>query len=61
MNTKIERHCQVNAEGCKPEIGIQAAGNPTPGSTPVHGLDKAEGCKPDLNNSLSGREVSHAD
>jgi len=60
VNTKVERHRQVNAEGCKPEIGIHAVGNPTPGSTPVHGLDKAEGCKTDLNNPLSGREVPHA-
>lgn len=45
---EIERHRQVNAEGCKPEISNRPAGGHTSDAPAMHGLDKAEGCKPDL-------------
>ena len=46
---EIERHRQINAEGCKPDSNILLAGLPCADVAPCHSLDKAEGCKPDLN------------
>lgn len=48
---EIERHRQVEAEGCKPEISNRLVGEHTPDALVVHSLDKAEGCKPDFNNN----------
>jgi len=45
---EIERHRQVNAEGCKPEISIQLSGQPLADAALSPSLDKAEGCRPDL-------------
>lgn len=47
--TEIERHRQVNAEGCKPDSNILLSGVPCAGAAPRRSLDQAEGCKPDLN------------
>ncbi len=46
---EIERHRQVEAEGCKPDSSILRLGVPCTGSAVKHGLDKAEDCKSDLN------------
>lgn len=46
---EIERHRQVNAEGCKPDSSILLSGLPCAGATSCRSLDTAEGCKPDLN------------
>lgn len=45
---EIERHRQVEAEGCKPEISNRPIGGHTSDALAIHGLDKAEGWKPDL-------------
>lgn len=46
---EIERHRQINAEGCKPDSNILLVGLPGTDVAPCSSLDKAEGCKPDLN------------
>lgn len=46
---EIERHHQINAEGCKPDSNILLSGPPRAEATPCRSLDTAEGCKPDLN------------
>ena len=46
---EIERHRQINAEGCKPDNSILLSGVPCAGAAPCRSLDTAEGCKPDLN------------
>lgn len=46
---EIERHRQINAEGCKPDSDILLSGPSCAGATSCRGLDTAEGCKPDLN------------
>ncbi|MFF7108143.1 hypothetical protein [Pseudomonas sichuanensis] len=46
---EIERHRQVNAEGCKPDSSILLSSAPCAGAAPRRSLNKAEGCKPDLN------------
>lgn len=46
---EIERHREVNAEGCKPDSSILLFGVPCAGTTPCRSLNKAEGSKPDLN------------
>lgn len=55
---EIERHRQVNAEGCGPDSSILLSGLPSAGATSCRNLDKAEGCKPDLNISPSQTAVS---
>lgn len=47
--TEIERHRQVNAEGCKPDSNILLSGLPSAGAASCRSLDDVEGCKPDLN------------
>ncbi len=49
---EIERHRQVNAEGCKPDSNIQLSGLPCAGAASCRSLDKAEGEQPDLNFQL---------
>lgn len=44
---EIERHRQINAEGCKPDSNILLAGLPCAGVPPCSSLDKAEGGTPD--------------
>lgn len=44
---EIERHRQVEAEGCKPEISNRHVGGHTSDAPPMRDLDKAEGGKPD--------------
>ncbi|AFK70858.1 helix-turn-helix domain-containing protein [Pseudomonas putida] len=46
---EIERHRQINAEGCKPDSNILLSGPPRAEATPCRSLDTEEGCKPDLN------------
>lgn len=46
---EIERHRQVNTEGCKPDSSILLSSAPCAGAAPGRSLNKAEGCKPDLN------------
>ena len=46
--TEIERHRQVEAEGCKPESSILHPGVPCAGVAARRGLDNVEGCKPDV-------------
>lgn len=48
---EIERHRQVEAEGCKPEFSNRPADGHTADAMVMHSLDKAEGCKPDLINT----------
>lgn len=48
---EIERHRQVEAEGCKPEISNRPIVRHTSDALAMHGLDKAEGFKPDLINA----------
>lgn len=52
---EIERHRQVNAEGCKPDSSIPLSGLSSAGAASCHSLDTAEGCKPDLINSPAQR------
>ncbi|MBP2081634.1 MULTISPECIES: hypothetical protein [Pseudomonas] len=47
---EIERHRQVNAEGCKPDSNTLLCGVPCTNATPCRSLDKAEGDMPDLIN-----------
>lgn len=49
---EIERHRQINAEGCKPDSNIQLCGLLCAGATACRSLDKAEGEQPDLNFQL---------
>lgn len=46
---EIERHRQVNAEGCKPEISIMPVGMSCAAAATGHNLDEAEGGTPDNN------------
>ncbi|MCE1004477.1 helix-turn-helix domain-containing protein [Pseudomonas sp. NMI1173_11] len=46
---EIERHRQINAEGCKPDSNILLSGQSCAAATSCRSLDTAEGCKPDLN------------
>lgn len=48
---EIERHRQVNAEGCKPDSSILLSGLPGARATSCRSLDTAEDCKPDLFNA----------
>lgn len=48
---EIERHRQVNAEGCKPESSIHPPDTYCADAASCRSLDKAEGCRPDLINS----------
>ena len=48
---EIERHRQVNAEGCKPDSTTLLSGVPCTNATPCRSLDKVEGYMPDLINS----------
>ncbi|MFP5426385.1 MAG: hypothetical protein ACLGJA_11080 [Gammaproteobacteria bacterium] len=57
---EIERHRQVNAEGCKPEISILPVGIPCASAAVEHGLDKAEGGTPDNSIMLSGMPCAGA-
>ena len=50
--TEIERHRQINAEGCKPESSILLSSLPCSGAASCRSLDKAEGEQPDLNFQL---------
>lgn len=50
--TEIERHRQVNAEGCKPDSNILLSSLPSAGTASCRSLDKAEGEQPDLNFQL---------
>ncbi|MFG0272710.1 hypothetical protein [Pseudomonas sp. zjy_14] len=47
---EIERHRQVNAEGCKPDSNTLLSGAPCANTTSCRSLDKAEGYMPDLIN-----------
>lgn len=47
---EIERHRQVNAEGCKPDSNTLLSGAPDANTTYCRSLDKAEGYMPDLIN-----------
>lgn len=47
--TEIERHRQVNAEGCQPESNIRPLGIACAGVKTCRSLDKAEGGTPDNN------------
>lgn len=47
---EIERHRQVNAEGCKPDSNTLLSGAPCANTTSCLSLDKAEGYMPDLIN-----------
>ncbi|HGM5579264.1 TPA: hypothetical protein ACKP22_000922 [Pseudomonas putida] len=58
---EIERHRQVNAEGCKPDSSIPFPGLPSTGAASCRSLDEVEGCKPDLNISPAQTTVSAAD
>ncbi|AOX10704.1 hypothetical protein Q5O_20715 [Pseudomonas putida JB] len=49
---EIERHRQINAEGCKLDSNIQLSGLPCAGAASCRSLDKAEGEQPDLNFQL---------
>lgn len=49
---EIERHRQVNAEGCKPDSNILLAALPCAGTSPIRSLDKAGGSKPDLESPI---------
>lgn len=44
---EIERHRQVNTEGCKPDSSILLSGLPCAAAGPCRSLENAEGCKPD--------------
>lgn len=44
---EIERHRQVNAEGCKPDNSFPLASATYAGAASCHSLDKAEGGTPD--------------
>lgn len=46
---EIERHRQVNAEGCKPGSNILLSGLPCAGAESCRSLNKAEGEQPDIN------------
>lgn len=46
---EIERHRQVNAEGCAPDSNILLSGLSSAGAASCRSLDEAEGCKPDYN------------
>ena len=47
---EIERHRQVNAEGCKPDSNTLPSSILCANTTPCRSLDKAEGYMPDLIN-----------
>lgn len=59
---EIERHRQINAEGCKPDSNILLSGMPCAGAAASHSLNKAEGCKPDhINPPHQGAAALRAD
>lgn len=57
---EIERHRQVNAEGCKPDSNTQLSSILCANTTPCRSLDKAEGYMPDLINPSPGLNAASA-
>lgn len=49
---EIERHRQINAEGCKPDSNTLLSGLPCAGAASCRSLDQTEGEQPDLNFQL---------